>query len=353
MECNVFRKRLPDLIEDSISFDMKEAMLQHICDCEACREVYEEELSIDDIFTKGLSVSPDSFRSLRSDIMKNIDKNRYGKGPFKKFLFHIKKYKGTYTTMAAVLLIAVFITPYIAKNSLFGSAKKNEQFSVLNEAAGASKESAVSKSEENNKASLSLKTADIPEQNNEVKTKTEDLAVYMPKFEKKVLDKTFKAAFNTPWENSLSKKYTATVEGKGEEAQEEGIANIVIKNLSADEQWSFSLVDNQEKQFTPKKIKWIDDENMLVTIGLGYGTVEQGGDLYILNTSTAELTKANPMTTFKAGEQSQVTRIVSVKLLPSNELEVTTEVLIYEDELKDKSHTENRTIIIPFDGAKK
>lgn len=356
MDCNVFRKRLTDLIEDNLSYDMKEAMLQHICECEVCRAIYEEELSIDEIIRKGLSVNPQSFRSLRSDIMKNIDKNKYGKSPLKKLLYHMKKYRATYTTMAALIVIAVFVTPYIMKNGLGSSMKKDSSFqnaasSTDNSFAKESKSQDLNISSSGANGNLesyaAKETKEAPTAGESNKALMRE-ASYMPRFEKKQLDKSFKVTFNTPWQNSLNKEYSATVEGKGNQAQEEGIGNIILKDLSTKGQYSFSLLDNEQKQFSPKAVQWIDNEKLLVIVGHGQGTVDRGGDLYILNINTSQVVKADPLNSLNISDKRQITKILSVKLLSTNEVETKVEILVYDDDNYNISHNEEGTIIASF-----
>lgn len=346
MECKVFRKRLTDLIEDNISHDLKEAMLEHIAECEACRALYEEELSIDETITKGLSIDPTSFRSLRADIMKSIDKDKYGRSPLKKLLYHIRKYRGTYTSVAAVITAAIFITPYISKNGIGFSARKTESREQANTALQkgakpASESLARSIAPEASDRQNALKSAD----NNIFSAQNEE--PYIPKFKKFDIDKTYKATFNTPWKTSDSKRYSATVEGKGEGAIEEGIGKVILKDSQTGEQWSFELIEN-EKQFTPKNVAWIDDETLLVIIGYGYGRVSLGGDIYFLNINTSEVTKADPENKAKTDEKSQITKVLAVKKLSTKELELNLEMLVYEDEVLNKNHTENRTIVIQY-----
>jgi hypothetical protein len=347
MDCKIFRKRLTDLIEDNISHDLKDVMLDHITECEACRLLYEEELSIDEVIKKGLSIDPTSFRSLRGDIMKNIDKNKYGTSPMKKIINHFKKYRITYTSAAAIITAAVLITPLLDTTNIGFGAKKSESkqnkelvSSAVDSASGAADQK-MSQPQVQGKSDIESAGAN---QSFEMR----NLVEYSPKFEKKSLDKGFKPSFNTPWEDSISKKYSATVEGKGAEAFEEGIGVIVLKDIKAGTQWSYSLLDNEQKQFTPKNLKWIDDENLLVVIGYGYGMVDFGGEVYFLNINTNEITKADPQNAAKTSKTSQITKILSVKTLPSKELEVNIEVLVYEDENLNANHRENRTIVIPF-----
>lgn len=355
MDCKVFRKRLTDLLEDNISYDLKDAMLEHIESCKACKALYDEEVFIDETFKSSLSIEPHSFRSLRVDIMKNIDKNRYGKSPVKKLLYHIKKHRKAYVTAAAFIAFAVLITPYAIKNGFGLSANKNISIeSTNNDATGSvpmQKFSAsIAKGEENQ----SIQSQNAAKEDNtstemsiaDSKAGVKNEISYMPEFKKKALDKKFKLEFNTPWESSPNKKYSATVEGKGGNAQEEGIAKLIIKDLSTGEQWSFELINNEEKQFTPKVVKWMDDKHLLVIIGYGYGMVDKGGELYVLNIIDSSIYKADPNNTAKLEKNSQVTKIVSVKELPSKDLEINVEVLVFDDDNLNTSHTENRTIVL-------
>jgi hypothetical protein len=346
MECKVFRKRLTDLIEDNISYDLKEAMLDHIAECEACRALYEEELSIDETIEKGLSIDAGSFRSLRGDIMKSIDKDRYGKSPFKKFLYHMKKYRGTYTSVAAVITAAIFITPYISKNGIGFGAKKTEMMDQAN----AASQKAIKPASEPRAKGMAPEVLDkqqtfIAPENNALAIRRTD--VYIPIIKKFDLDKTYKATFNTPWKTSDSKRYSATIEGKGEAASEEGIGRIIIKDSQTGQQWSFEMVEN-EKQFTPKSVTWIDEETLLIIVGLAHGTVSHGGQIYFLNINTSDVTLADPENKAKKDEKSEITKVLSVKKLPTNELELNLEMLVYEDDILNKNHTENRPIVIQF-----
>lgn len=348
MDCGVFRKRLNDLIEENIDFDLKEAMLEHVEKCEPCKSSYKEELAIEESFRAAFSIDTGNFRSLRPEIMKNIDKNRYGKNPFKRLLNHIKKYKANYTALAAVAAAIIFITPYIVNEGLGNGVKESaltkrsakelpdSNFSTMKRDVVKSPEIYGStKGEARNKMAV--------EDNNTMGSKSEEKDVdYMPAFEKKVLDKNIIVSFSIPWETSKNKKYSATVEGIGEEAQEEGIGSIVVKD-KAGKLKSFSLLNNNEKQYTPKKLKWIDDESLLITVGYGQGMVNKGGKLYILNVETNTITKPNP-NNIETGTLSEITKIISVEKLGENKLKIYVELQVYEDENLNISHMENGTI---------
>jgi hypothetical protein len=349
MDCNIFRKRINDLLEDNLSYDLREAMLEHIKGCEVCSALYKEELEIDEMFMAGLSADTQNFRSLRSDIMKNIDKNRYGGSTAKRLFKHFKNYIATYTSLVAVIAVFVFLVPYVKAHGLLNTtkainmpeAKSSTQNSSISTKSKGTEDNALGIADNNSTKQAVMNALDDNKAKNNVDT------LYTPKFEKKTLDKNINAKFNTPLKISLNKKYSATVEGKGTEAQEEGIGSIILKDLNSGNQWSFSLVDNQ-RQYSPKAVEWVDDENVLVIVGFGYGMVNQGGGIYLLNINTALAAKADPENTAKLDYKSEITKIQSVKMQETNMLSVEVEVLVYEDSSLNKNHRENRIITSSF-----
>ena len=103
------------------------------------------------------------------------------------------------------------------------------------------------------------------------------------RFEKNVVG-NYKATFHSPWKPSPSGKQQATIEGRGEQAGEEGIAFLVIENMEKREFTLFKLIEDGEyKQFTPKAVEWIDEDRLFVIVGYAYGMVTMGGNLYELN----------------------------------------------------------------------
>jgi len=342
MDCNIFKKRFNDLLEDNLSYDLRKAMLEHVDGCETCSALYKEELEIDEMFKTGLAVEMQNFRSLRGDIMKNIDKNRYGTGHGKKLIRHFKSYIATYTSLVAIIAVFAFFIPYVKTHGLLGVNKASGMAPQQNLAM-----SVEEKADSDNTRGIAQNDNSKAYDKKAVGSAQTNDNSYILQFEKKELSKDVNAKFNTPWELSSSKKFTATVEGKGTEAKEEGIASIIVKNSSNGQQWSFNLINN-EKQFSPKAVKWIDDENLLVIVGYGYGMVDGGGELYILNVNTGLTAKADPQNTANLNNLTEITKIKSVKAVNSNTLSIDTEVLVYEDNNKNDNHLENRTITSPF-----
>jgi hypothetical protein len=153
------------------------------------------------------------------------------------------------------------------------------------------------------------------------------------KFAKNNLGKDVNPKFSTKWKDSLNKKLSLCIEGKGPDAIEEGIGKIYVKDLETVEKWSLDIVQGEE-QNSPKFVEWLDDENVAVVVGLGYGTIAVGGDLYKLNVKTCEVEKI-----YNANTANQ--QVTSVKKV-NDKLEL--QLLVYDDDDFIKSHTEKKII---------
>jgi hypothetical protein len=350
MDCKIFIKRLADLIEDNISYDLKDAMLEHITECEACRALYEEELSIDETIKRGLSIDPRFFKSSRAEIMKSIDKNKYGTSSMKKLINYLKKYRGTYTSVAAVIAVVIFIAPYISRTGVSFGAKKSGDYENANSLVKSTAEKAAGSADLRMAApQAQLKSEGVEDsQDNSMSIKSAESEAYNANFEKKSLDKQYKPSNNTPWEYSETKKFSATVEGRGKTSKDEGVATIVVKEQKTGEQWAFSLLENEIQQMSPRFIHWVDDENLLVIVGLANGHASLGGQLYMLNINSLETTNADRENKANLQNGSVIMKVASTKILSNKQLEITVEVSVYDDDIKNNYHVENRTIIVPF-----
>lgn len=65
------------------------------------------------------------------------------------------------------------------------------------------------------------------------------------------------------------------------------------------------LIKPDDKHYIPKKVIWLDNHNLAVIIGFGYGTVAIGGNVFVYNLDTGQ---KKPLT--KYDERTQVTDIV-------------------------------------------
>jgi len=97
----------------------------------------------------------------------------------------------------------------------------------------------------------------------------------------------YKVDFNTPWVKEPKSGLQACINGRGEYSVEEGTGDLVIKDTKGNIKVYQLLGDIQK--YTPKKVKWIDENNVFLIIGFPYGTVTRGGGLYILDLTTLKL----------------------------------------------------------------
>jgi len=154
-------------------------------------------------------------------------------------------------------------------------------------------------------------------------------------YTKQQLEKTTEPEFATKWIDSDNKKFSACIAERGPEALEEGIGKIFIKDLSSGEKWSLELIPGEE-QNSPKYIQWIDDENLINIVGLGYGTIVLGGSLYKTNIKTGE-------TTVIYEAKIPKIQVLSAKI-SKDKATLELQLLVYDDEEFTKNHTEKKTI---------
>lgn len=295
MNCNTFRNKLYDYLEGNMSLDMRETMEMHMKHCEVCRKVYMEEKELEECFKEAFETDISDFTSSRAAIMKSIDKNRYSKSPFNKLKFNLKRHRRNYIAAAAILVLAFFTAPYIANRNK--TLKASDSTSGITEAQSKNN-SAMADGDINqakrfvqgagtndtavkNDTAIQPKMAEIPSAS-ESKAKNR----YMPKFIKTPTDSKTDIKFGTAWKVSPNGKFQVSLDGKGPNAGEEGIAEILVNDKQSNSKWFLSLTDN-DRQYSPKYAEWLDNENLLVIVGLGYGTVSQGGEVFKLNINTA------------------------------------------------------------------
>lgn len=317
MNCSIFRKKMNDLLEGNTSSDIKEALEHHTEECHECREIYDREVLIDKAFKDAFSIKDVSFVSSRAEIMKSIDKNRYGKGAAKKVYFHLKKYTTRYISCAALIVFTVIFAPYAMKID-------HSPYDVSQNRANS-----VAKQSTSSVPQVMMKSTKME---NVQKTAMNTVVNTPPVFEKVgVNPKEKNPESSTPWLSSPSKKLSICIEGRGAEAKDEGVGVIYVKNIASGAVWMMSNVSGDEK-YTPIHLDWWDDENVLVIMGYPYGTMSNGGNLYLLNIETAAV---SPVYTLD-NDKIQVT---NAKKLGSK---VQLQLVVFDDENYSKSHSEER-----------
>jgi hypothetical protein len=339
MNCSTFKNKLNDYIEGNVTFDMKEAMETHMMNCEACRKIYEEEKRLDDSFREAFNINTSNFTSSRAAIMKSIDKNRYSQSPFNKLKYNLKRYRTNYLATVAVLALAFFSAPYVANmGRQKGAPEINRTLDIASselakenatQRKGFSKESGTNEAVDRSQALQQPAAQEAP--SNRIMKAVDNR--YMPKFIKTPTDPKADIKFGTPWKASPDGKMQVSLDGKGPNAGEEGIAEILVNDKLSNSKWLLSLTEN-DRQFTPMYIEWLNNESLLVIVGYGNGTVSQGGELFKLNINNASIELVY-------GVQNDREQVVSVK---KGKNELILQMVIYKDDQMNGYTTEQRTI---------
>ncbi|WP_163195153.1 DUF4652 domain-containing protein [Clostridium thermarum] len=338
MNCKIFMKKLPELIDNTLIYDMKEAMEKHMSACPECRAAYEAEKSLDEMFANALQFEDIKFNSSRAEIMRSIDKNRYGKGPLKKMKYSMRKFRWQIVSTAAILVIGIVSAPLIMD---FNSQRDNaDQYMTEYARVGSVQESSEAPSMkeadrvQNDFSNVKMGiTASL--NNPESYDATEKVnQVYMPVFEKIAINKIEEPKLATAWKKSPDGSLDITISGKGENASEEGIADLVVYRKQDSALWKLSLANNEVKQFTPMFVEWFDNENVLTVVGYGYGTVTAGGDLIFLNVNTGTAFNVYPENSMDY--KNQVVNVVKT----DDTLELT--LRLYEDDSMTSYKMEKR-----------
>ncbi len=152
-------------------------------------------------------------------------------------------------------------------------------------------------------------------------------------YQKEQLEDSVEPEFATPWIESPNGTFSACVEGRGTEGNEEGVGYIIVKNNETNEKWSYTVIEDG-RQMSTKKIVWIDDENIASIVGLSYGTIALGGNVYKL-----DITSGN--TTFIYDTESEKIQVLEAKNV-DGKIEI--EIMVYEDDNFLEYHIESKTI---------
>jgi len=338
VDCNVFKKRLYDYLEDNITHDMKSAMEKHMEECENCREIYNREKEIDEEFRSVFNIDGIDFSSSRADIMKKIDRNRYSKSKTNKLMFFIKKNRYKYMSAVAAAAVLLIFVPIVARNSKGNNYLKGTMDSAMSTELVQKRALKKVKTYKSKTSILSTDKNSIMEEKsnnaiNDIKSYSGSVkGVYIPKFDirkasKKEIEKNI-----TTWKNSPNNKFSACIDGMDIRNVDLGIHDIYIKNLQSGNVNVYSIKDNKE-QNTPMYLEWWDDNNILVIIGFGYGTVSKGGNVYDLNINTGET-----RIVYNTKTKEQVCKVTK------RGKDLYLDVIVYDDDAMNEYHIEKGVI---------
>lgn len=330
MNCSTFLKKLDDYIEGSLSKDMELAMKKHLEDCSSCKTYYEEEMKIEEAFKSVIENDDIVFKSSRSSIMNSIDKSMYEKKISKRINLYFKRYKFIYSTCAVLLIGFISLVPYISNKIHKTSGEELAQNK-------ASQNMMLKKAEAEN---FMMKGSEGRSQVKEAAdTALINPTVFLEEkyaFEKSSLESN--PLSSGKWRDSPHRKFSALIEGENAEGIEEGIYPIILRENTKGKGYKLSLKDTSI-QYSPKKLQWWDDDNLLVIIGYGFGTITKGGDLFIVNIETG-----NTYSVYKTKDDKK--EIMDAEKISNNDgsIDLKLKLNVYEDENYIRSHVEEKLI---------
>lgn len=116
------------------------------------------------------------------------------------------------------------------------------------------------------------------------------------KFKSTIMDKAPDIKFGTAWKDIRNTNYEYSIDGKGPEVSEEGVAELIVKDKK-NNKFKIFQVNDEKLQKSPLKVIGGYENYALVIVGNAHGTIAYGGDLYVFNldeeTSAMIYTKNN------------------------------------------------------------
>lgn len=288
MNCNQCKNKLTEYIEESLSNEEDEEIMNHLLICKSCKEHYEKEELRYKAFKEYFSHEDINFSDSTNKIMENIDKNKYTRG--KKGMK--KRYKGAFA-IAAAFLLGVIVTPVAMKlmdgDGSFSSASKGMESKSAKQS---DLESNSVKKSNNIGETTKENIEDVPdiasssEESNDAINRIANIdSVNL--YVKNEVDMSKELTFNTPFIVTENGQYEASIEGKGETANEEGIGILYIRDKSNNKMYEYTTSE-KDSQKSPLSINWYDDTHLMIVHGLGYGTLVNGESIIMLDVTTGE-----------------------------------------------------------------
>lgn len=111
MNCSIFTENLNKFIEEDIEENMKYEMEEHMLKCDACKQIYEEELLIEKAFIESLTLEDINFTSQKEKIMSKIDTDKYKSCEPKKSDRGLLRYIKIIGPLAAAILFVMLVNP--------------------------------------------------------------------------------------------------------------------------------------------------------------------------------------------------------------------------------------------------
>lgn len=322
MKCSQCKEKLAEYIEGNLSAEMDEDIREHLLTCESCKEAYEEEVLEYEAFKAAFSEDEINFESITPKVMNAIDKNKYANG--------VKRRKTKYMApIAAALFICVAISPFALNYINHGMGKSNGMAeNARSEESSPQLRKQVDPDEGQNYSAETPAEASEKNESNSKARNTQDSGRinYVDLYSMAAVTNPIIEA-NTEYISTGDGVYEATIAGKGEYAQEEGIGIIYVKNNANNQILEIKLKDT-DKQMSPLSISWYDDKHLMIVQGFAYGTLTNGVDIVVIDVGT------NQQMLIATADESSLT---SFEHVYRDENDLVIEVKKYTDEIMNES----------------
>lgn len=279
MKCSQCKEKLAEYIEGNLSAEVDEEIREHLLTCESCKEAYEEAVLEYEAFKAAFSIDEIKFESITPKVMNAIDKNKYANGTRRKKIKYM-------APIAAALFICIAISP-IALNYIndgMGESKKTADNARSDQGSPELRKQARAEEQQNYSGDTPAE-ASQEDEGNPMEGRSQQGNFVDLYSMSAIIDPTIEN--NTEYIVTSSGVYEATIAGKGEYAQEEGIGTIYVKNNSNNAVFEIKLKDTQ-KQISPLSISWYDDKHLIIVQGFAYGTLANGVDIVVLDVETSQ-----------------------------------------------------------------
>lgn len=124
MRCAEFKKYIYEFIENEIDLELEEKMQEHLNCCAACEEAYERKKNSQVRLSLAFDTSKVEFSSSRSTIMERIKEESYKSSFSRRASYNLKKNWIAYASMAAVIILILFI-PKLSLKDFNGLSKSS------------------------------------------------------------------------------------------------------------------------------------------------------------------------------------------------------------------------------------
>lgn len=384
MNCSIFTENLEAYIARDIPEDLALMMDEHILECETCRELYKEEILLENAITEALSLEDVILESQKDKIMNRVDKNKYKITTNNIEKVNKMRYFKITAPIAAAILFIILINPTkIFENfeSKSNSLKQENSISSqdIKDAVNPSNNIVMKDKEETN----SKKTADLKEGSNleeketsieksnniskkdiikdNTKNQLNNRQETSSKIENDKAIDTSKENDNEPINNFVDdnknlemqvkfhknyvndKEIVKSLGGGIKSPNDKFIASIkksdiylekiYIKDLIKNETWSLETNINDKKSL-PNYIEWWDDEKLFVVI-------RDKKDDYL--TEKLYMLNVNNGIAYKVYTLSDSNRsIIDINKIDDNDIEL--KVRINPNDNQDKDYMESYII---------